>query len=99
MSQGEPLRARDDDLNPHMPGSDAWLDPGVRRIHDPPPIILPPPGTERMPLWPTVLLALPVGVAILAMDPRSGWLIQVGWIPLLIAVCAYLGWWHLIRRR
>jgi len=52
-----------------------------------------------LPLWPTVLLALPVGVAILAMDPTSGWLIRIGWIPLLVAVCAYLAWWHLIRRR
>jgi len=62
-------------------------------------MIVPLPATERLPLWPTVLLGLPVLAAILAMDPGAAWPIRLGWFPLLLAVCAYLAWWHLLRRR
>jgi uncharacterized RDD family membrane protein YckC len=99
MSIRDPVDTSANHADPYDPDSPLWFDPTIRRNHDPPSLDLSPRGIERLPLWPTVLLALPVGVAILAMDPTSGWLIRIGWIPLLVAVCAYLAWWHLIRRR
>lgn len=87
-----------DDLNPHTPGSTAWFDPAMRALHEPAPIEYQPPETAGLPLWPHALLAAPVIGAVLSTDPDTSALIRLGWFPLLLAVCAYLAWWHLWKR-
>ena len=102
MSQGEPAGARDDNLNPHTPGSDAWFDPTIRSLHEPDLGAHAGASSGRqaeLPFWQFVLLAVPVVLAVLGTDPDASWLVRVGWLPLLVGVCAYLVWWHFARRR